>query len=71
MADMMDTLKGMLGDDAEDKIKSVLGALGNGNSNSSENDSGGAIEPKKVEAPQFNPENLEYIMKIKGIADEL
>lgn len=27
MADAMDTLKGILGDDAEDKIKSVLGSI--------------------------------------------
>ncbi len=30
MADMMETLKGMLGDDAEDKIKTVLGGLQSG-----------------------------------------
>lgn len=34
MADMMDTLKGILGDDAEDKIKSVMGSIGSGEDNS-------------------------------------
>lgn len=59
MADMMDTLKGILGDGAEDKIKTAMSALGNVQNNNNE------------PAPQLNPESMEYIMKIKSIADEL
>ncbi|MDY3031552.1 MAG: hypothetical protein SOS24_07325 [Clostridia bacterium] len=32
MADAMDTLKNLLGDDAEDKIKNVIGSLSDGSS---------------------------------------
>lgn len=55
MADMMDTLKGLLGDGAEDKIKTALGALGGEHSAPVMPDAGG----------------LEYIAKLKGFADEL
>ena len=61
MADMMDTLKGILGDGAEDKIKSAVSALSGGSTG------GGAPGG----APQITPENMEYIMKIKNLADEL
>lgn len=54
----METLKGILGDGAEDKIKTALGAL-----------SGGDAAPQSM--PAVTPENMEYIMKIKNIADEL
>lgn len=60
MADMMDTLKGILGDGAEDKIKTALGALGAQQENNS--------APKQN---QLDAQSLEYIMKIKNIADEL
>ena len=69
----MDTLKGILGDDAEDKIKSALGALNAaGSSAQQENhDSKPDNKPAPVQNQQLNPENLEYIMKLKSIADEL
>ena len=57
---MMDTLKGILGDGAEDKIKTALGALGAQQENNS------APKPNQLDA-----QSLEYIMKIKNIADEL
>lgn len=55
----METLKGILGDGAEDKIKTALGAL-----------SGGDAAPQRLPTA-VTPENMEYIMKIKNIADEL
>lgn len=78
MADMMDTLKGLLGDNAEDKIKSALGALNaagisgsDSDRGSSDNESDNKPAPVPAQNQQFNAENLEYIMKIKNIADEL
>lgn len=53
---MMDTLKGILGDGAEDKIKSAVSALSGGSQGT---------------PTQISPENMEYFMKIKSIADEL
>ena len=77
----MDTLKGLLGDDAEEKIKSALSALnaagsGGGDKPPEENhddkpDSKPDNKPAPVQNQQFNPENLEYMMKLKSIADEL
>lgn len=60
-----DTLKGILGDGAEEKISSVLGALGSG--------SGGSGESEKnlTSMPQINPKNVEYLMKLRNIIDEL
>lgn len=40
MADMIETLKGMLGDNPEEKINSVMSALNSGNSETSPQDSG-------------------------------
>lgn len=40
MADAMDTLKNILGDDAEDKIKSVMDSLGSGGAQGSGGESG-------------------------------
>lgn len=57
MADMMDTLKEMLGDDAEEKIKTAMEALQSaGTKNDSEEEQG---------------EDLEYIMKLKDMAQEM
>ena len=40
MADMIETLKGMLGDNPEEKINSVMSALNSGNSESAPQNSG-------------------------------
>ena len=58
MADAMETLKGILGDDAEDKIKSVMGSL-------SSNDGGNALSNIS------GGNSLEYIMQMKDIIDKL
>lgn len=71
MADMMDTLKGILGDGAEDKIKTALGALG-GSSYGGDSSGGDSSDENTPAAPaRINSDSLEYIMKLKGIADEL
>lgn len=53
MADTMDTLKNILGDDAEDKIKNVMSSL-------SSSDNGEAAE-------SFDADNLSQLMQIKDI----
>ncbi len=59
MADSIyDSLKGILGDDAEEKINSALASLG-------------ASENASASAPMLDPKNMEYIMKIRGVLDEL
>ncbi len=61
MADIMDTLKGLLGDDAEDKIKSVLSSL-----TSDEK----PVE-KAEEKESDSPIDIEGMMKMMQIAQSL
>lgn len=56
MADAMDTLKSILGDDAEDKIKNVMGSL------SSSND---------LPDSSFNADSLNQVMQLKSIVDSM
>ncbi len=74
--DMMSTLKGLLGDNAEEKIQSVLSALGN---------SGSAPPPVSpqnlpdqpgqnqniLQNATSNLEALEYIGKLKGMVEDM
>lgn len=53
MADAMDTLKNILGDDAEDKIKNVMDSL-----SSSDDDTA---------ADSFDADNLSQLMQLKDI----
>ncbi len=62
MADMMDTLKGLLGDDAEEKIKSVLSGLASG---------GEQQQEKPQEKPQESPIDMESMMKMMKIMEGL
>ena len=57
MADAMDTLKNILGDDAEDKIKNVMSSL-------SPSDNGEAAE-------SFDADNLSQLMQIKDIMQSM
>lgn len=57
MSDAMDTLKNILGDGAEDKIKSVMSSL------SSPDD-----EDRK---PSINTDSIEQIMQLKNIMDSM
>lgn len=66
-----DTIKGLLGDNADEKINSVLNSLSSG-SNSS-NDSKGDMndEDSALSAPQLNLQNIDYLMKLRNVVDEL
>lgn len=56
MADMMETLKGILGDDAEEKVKAVLGGLQSGTDNGSNVNLG---------------ETGDYLSQIKSLASQM
>lgn len=59
MADTMDTLKNLLGDGAEDKIKSVMNSL----SGSGGNDS--------ASLGNINSDGIDQIMQIKNIMEQM
>lgn len=63
--DILNTLKGMLGDNAEEKIQSVLSSLGGNSTPSSETES----VPSPISSP-INTEALESFSKIKDIIDD-
>ncbi len=54
MADAMDTLKNILGDDAEDKIKNVLGSFSSSD---------------ETQMPSVNTGNLDQLMQLKSVID--
>lgn len=58
MADAMETLKNILGDDAEDKIKTVMSSM------SSPSAGGGS-------SSAINTDSLEQIMQLKNIMENL
>lgn len=62
----MNTLKGLLGDNAEEKIQKVMSSLSGNSEEGSENL---PILSEPLSASTDN--SLEYIMRIKGIIDEL
>lgn len=66
----MDTLKGLLGDNADEKIKAALGALSSTGDTSesqqnNEAESIAVLSPK----PAFDPSTAESLMQIKNIVD--
>ena len=63
--DILNTLKGMLGDNAEEKIQSVLSSLSGNSAPSSENE----IATPSV-SPSINTDTLESFSKIKEIIDD-
>lgn len=66
MNSAMDALKGILGDDAEDKIQSVMSSLAGGSNNSEK--VGGLAN---LDTSGLNTGNLEFVMKIKNIMDQV
>ncbi len=66
-SDIFDSLKNLLGDDAEDKIRSVLSSLGGDAPPPPEKPEQGA--PQGL--PSITPETLEYISLFKSIAEGL
>lgn len=72
MADMMSTLKGFLGDDAEDKIKTAMNMLSAGGSSDTEpKDSTTNNAKGQNNAGALTPEGLEMLMQLKGMADKI
>lgn len=75
--DMMSTLKGLLGDDADAKIQSVLSALNNSSAASSNKTAETSAPPPKSTSPDFstgnipNMEALGYISKLKSMVDDM
>ena len=65
MADAIDTLKNLLGDNAEEKIQAVMKSLSGPGSNTS-SDTTQNLSPSPT-----TPVGVESILKIKGILDEL
>ncbi len=59
MADAMDTLKNILGDDAEDKIKNVMNSLSSPD------------EEENTSLPAMNMDGIDQIMQIKSIMDSM
>lgn len=69
---MMNTLKNLLGDNAEEKIQSVLSALGNSSQKNSFADTVSENSPSSSEStPSFNADALESIGKIKSVIDDM
>ncbi|MCX7715361.1 MAG: hypothetical protein N2171_06510 [Clostridia bacterium] len=65
----MGALRGLLGDNADEKIQSIMQSLSGGSSGDALSES----ENKNVgeERNNMSDDNLEYIMKIKSIIDEM
>jgi len=56
-----DALKGILGENADEKINSVLSSISGKNENNTANSLQNAI----------NPKNMEYLMKLRNVIDEM
>ena len=79
--DMMSTLKGLLGDNADEKIQSVLSALQSTNQTPKEETAETTAAPAETPGPApakpmktsgtNGMEGMEYIMKIKNVIDEM
>lgn len=69
MADMMSTLRGILGEGADEKIKNAMEML----SSSGISNEIAETKPEKTESGGINltPESLEMISQIKGIFDRI
>lgn len=76
----MSTLKSILGDNADEKIQSVISALGNNpnisdllrsNSDSSSSHQTNKDSDNPKNSPVLNLETLEYISKIKNIVNDM
>ena len=81
MSDMMDTLKSLLGDDAEGKIKAALNTLSAEAGKSSDSDETAPIETEDIQLPpavqtsasasSVSPDSIGQIMKLKSLAEDL
>ena len=73
--DMMNTLRSLLGDNADEKIKTVMQAIqsGSGSSGASESAPSSAPAVSKTASPAVGsaPEGFEYLAQIKNIVDQM
>ena len=70
--DMMGALKGLLGDNADEKIQSVLSMLNDSDSPSSLKENTSSTTPSSApNLPSINPEMLQYISHFKGMIDDM
>lgn len=66
----LDTLKGLLGDNADEKIKSVLSSLSQ-NGESNENRPATGTEMTPAQPPLIDSTSIDSIVQIKNIVDNL
>ena len=79
MADMMSTLRGILGDGADEKIQNAMnvlkssGVLNNEENSEKESVTESVNVPAVSSTPNFNltPESLQMISQIKGMFDQI
>ena len=74
MSDMMSTLKGFLGENAEEKIKNAMSMLSDSGALESENQDKNVSEnlPRNnTNSVGLPPESLEMLMQLKGMADRI
>lgn len=79
--DILSSLKGMLGDNADEKINSVLNMLKSSDAgkkisvdeeiNITDDKGGLPVLPSNTSKDIFSVEGLEYLSRIKGIVDEM
>ena len=71
--DMMNTLRSLLGDNADEKIKTVMQALQSGSSDASTDapSSAPAVSQTASPAVSSSPDGLEYLAQIKNIVDQM
>lgn len=75
--DMIDTLKGLLGENADEKLRSVMSALGGGSSDAPSEASASVIDekaappPEKPQSAGINEEALQYIGQFKNVVDSM
>lgn len=73
MSDIMDTLKSILGDDAENKIRTALGAItASAEENEADTISGEQqLMPAKQNTPSISSDSIAQVMKLKSLAEDL
>lgn len=67
----VNALKGILGDDAEDKIQSVMQSLSVSSDGSGTESSDNSVSVSAEHNSPVDANTLEYIMKMKNIVDEM
>ena len=65
--DMMSTLKGLLGDNAEEKIKSVLG---NFQASNTPTDTSAEVSAP-IPSATLPPEGLDFLMQMRGLIEQM